>query len=430
MSNMPLIPASTAPVTNNASSQNAPAPAVAGAASATPEAAAGAQPTDSATPGNFAKTLLDLRNASLLGKNALSTDGKGEPLGGDLVSPDAEQAALAHLAGTPGQGLPLSGEVMPLHLPTGDADGGGHDAQLASLADSTAASFAAAEPAKIFSTAAAFSEAVAVRPGAGVSAGADIRSIAADQNAAHPFAKSLLRARPQGQWVFAQTEFSNGRADALLPTFQASSHLNAPQFTSGVIAAASSQMATPILDATSLLHGDMSAVNSSQMPSTLAPAVDFGAPRAAQATWVTTISAPVGSADWDTAMGEHVKFMAKNELNFAEIRVTPPQLGPIEVRLTMQHDQAQVTLFATHAATRDALEAALPRLRDMFADAGLNLTGANVASESFAEQRGRQGAGQGTSDVTHGTAAEAPVDEQTELRILSLRDGSALDVFA
>jgi flagellar hook-length control protein FliK len=46
-----------------------------------------------------------------------------------------------------------------------------------------------------------------------------------------------------------------------------------------------------------------------------------------------------------------------------------------------------VAFSSRHADVRDAVEQALPRLREMFEDKGLNLSDADVSQHSFAEQR-------------------------------------------
>ena len=56
------------------------------------------------------------------------------------------------------------------------------------------------------------------------------------------------------------------------------------------------------------------------------------------------------------------------------LRLWPEHLGPLEVRITMNDDQASVWFGAAHADTRAAIENALPRLRELFASQGLSLT--------------------------------------------------------
>ncbi|GAB4288019.1 MAG: flagellar hook-length control protein FliK [Methylophaga sp.] len=81
---------------------------------------------------------------------------------------------------------------------------------------------------------------------------------------------------------------------------------------------------------------------------------------------------------WAQVMSSRVVWMAKEGVQQAELRMNPVNLGPVEVKLHVQNDQASVTFLAQQGATREALEQALPRLRESFADSGLQLAHAEV----------------------------------------------------
>ncbi|MDP3689211.1 MAG: flagellar hook-length control protein FliK, partial [Sulfurimicrobium sp.] len=68
-------------------------------------------------------------------------------------------------------------------------------------------------------------------------------------------------------------------------------------------------------------------------------------------------------------------------------------LGPMEVRLSVNNDQITAIFVSHHPAVRDAIEDALPRLREMLADSGLSLGSATVSSDSLPQQQssGREG---------------------------------------
>lgn len=99
------------------------------------------------------------------------------------------------------------------------------------------------------------------------------------------------------------------------------------------------------------------------------------------------ISETLGKADWGQGMGKQILWMVNQNINSAELRLNPAKLGPLEVRIDMDNDQVNVVFSSRHADVRDAVEQALPRLREMFEDKGLNLSDADVSQHSFAEQR-------------------------------------------
>ena len=106
-------------------------------------------------------------------------------------------------------------------------------------------------------------------------------------------------------------------------------------------------------------------------------------------TSAPAITIPLGSSGWDQELGGRVQWMMTQGLQAAALHINPPHLGPIEVRIVMDQDQASISFNASHMLTRDALEASIPKLRDMLNDNGLNLANVNVASNSFSDQRGQ-----------------------------------------
>jgi flagellar hook-length control protein FliK len=80
-------------------------------------------------------------------------------------------------------------------------------------------------------------------------------------------------------------------------------------------------------------------------------------------------------------------WMANQNHQVAELHLNPPNLGPLEVRLTINNDQASALFVSQHSAVRDAIESAMPRLREMLADNGITLGNASVGSESLGQQQ-------------------------------------------
>ena len=84
---------------------------------------------------------------------------------------------------------------------------------------------------------------------------------------------------------------------------------------------------------------------------------------------------------WGEGLADHAVWMARNEVQTAELHLNPAELGPIEVTLTLTGDdksQATVQFSAAQASTREAIEAALPRLREMMQESGISLGQAGV----------------------------------------------------
>jgi flagellar hook-length control protein FliK len=102
------------------------------------------------------------------------------------------------------------------------------------------------------------------------------------------------------------------------------------------------------------------------------------------------LTQPFGSEQWEQELGSRLHWMADTRVGRAELRLNPPELGPLEVSLNVSNDEVSVSFQAQHAATREAVENALPRLREMMAQSGLNLADANVSQQQSQQQQQQQ----------------------------------------
>lgn len=96
---------------------------------------------------------------------------------------------------------------------------------------------------------------------------------------------------------------------------------------------------------------------------------------------------------WSEAVVDRVMWLSSQNLKSAEIQLDPAELGRLEVRVNLSQDQAQVTFASPNAGVREALEGQMHRLRELFAQQGMNLADANVSDQSLS--RGWQGQGEG-----------------------------------
>ena len=94
------------------------------------------------------------------------------------------------------------------------------------------------------------------------------------------------------------------------------------------------------------------------------------------------IDTPLGQNGWHDEVGQKLTWMAGSNRQQADLVLTPPHLGRIEVSLTMNGDQATAIFTSSNPAVREALESSLQRLREVLADAGVSLGQAQVGSES------------------------------------------------
>lgn len=86
------------------------------------------------------------------------------------------------------------------------------------------------------------------------------------------------------------------------------------------------------------------------------------------------------------ALANRISMMNAKNLQVAEMRLDPPNLGSVRVQIRMQGEQASVIFQAPNAHARELLEQSLPKLREMMEAEGLMLADAQVSEESFSGQ--------------------------------------------
>lgn len=89
-----------------------------------------------------------------------------------------------------------------------------------------------------------------------------------------------------------------------------------------------------------------------------------------------------GQIGWNDELGQKLTWMVSNGRQQADLVLTPPHLGRVEVSLTLNGDQASAIFTSPNPAVREALESSLHRLREVLADAGVSLGQAQVGSEA------------------------------------------------
>ena len=94
------------------------------------------------------------------------------------------------------------------------------------------------------------------------------------------------------------------------------------------------------------------------------------------------VQEPVGSGGWSHQVGQAALRMAANDLQSASIRLNPEHLGPLDVQVRVDDGVAHLAFTATHADTRQALEASRGTLDQLFAGQGMKMGDVSVGAGS------------------------------------------------
>lgn len=129
------------------------------------------------------------------------------------------------------------------------------------------------------------------------------------------------------------------------------------------------------------------------------------------------LNTPLGHSKWNNDFAQKIVWLAHQQNQVAELRLNPAHLGPVEIMLSLSgEDNAQATaqFVSPHIAVREVIEAALPRLREMMAESGIQLGDVMVGAESFQRQENneRQGQQQARSGPTAAASDELTVNAE------------------
>ncbi|HAS6375455.1 TPA: flagellar hook-length control protein FliK [Vibrio vulnificus] len=127
-------------------------------------------------------------------------------------------------------------------------------------------------------------------------------------------------------------------------------------------------------------------------------------------------------------VAEKVQMMMSKNLKQLDIRLDPPELGRMQIRMTMNNDIANVHFTVTNPQARDIIEQTLPRLREMLAQQGMQLADSSVQQQASGQQQRQysadgQGNGQQSSRFASSNEENLEADVKLDLNVTSKRDG-------
>lgn len=255
-------------------------------------------------------------------------------------------------------------------------------------------------------------------------------SIAADQMAVMQAANGKPQPVVTGQVVVSNIEGSAAGLSFDLSSSSADSDQQSPtgQFRMMEAMVAQAAQKAPVNSLFRMAESGLTVINSSPgvtLHNTIQPIVQ------SQLNTALPIYTPMGEKGWDQAVGERILWMVGRQIQGAEVRVTPPQLGPIDIRISIQNDQANVVFSAQHGVVREALEASIPRLREMLSENNLQLTNVDVNQRNAnGGQASSRFLNQSSSDGQSRDGCEGEEDEVAMSSARIIQSDGLVDDFA
>jgi flagellar hook-length control protein FliK len=144
------------------------------------------------------------------------------------------------------------------------------------------------------------------------------------------------------------------------------------------------------------------------------------------------MSLPPGHPGWANEMSQKVAWIARDGGHTAHIRLDPPELGSLTVKVSVDSDSnTQISFIAATPQARDLLEGQMGRLREMLAQQGMDLSRADVD----VSQQDTSGAQDRANNRNNGSpqgsvASNDEVDEELIAKNLSYVSASGIDYYA
>jgi len=145
-------------------------------------------------------------------------------------------------------------------------------------------------------------------------------------------------------------------------------------------------------------------------------------------SYTTSVPVPMSQATWGEQVSDKIVWLANQKIQFAEIHINPQELGPVEVKINVQNDQAAITFTSPHQGVRDLLEMSVNRLREMMSENGVDLAHVDVSDQS--SQHDSQGEGETGEAGLAGVEGDGVDLDGAEATTLSIEQENLVDYYA
>jgi len=127
--------------------------------------------------------------------------------------------------------------------------------------------------------------------------------------------------------------------------------------------------------------------------------------------------------DFADAVKDKVMVMINQKLQQIDIKLDPPEFGNMQVRVNLQGEQAAVNFVVQNLQAKDALEQNMHKLREMLAEQGVDVGGANVEQQNQQQNNDEQNLQEKNGKISRLSSAS----EQEELSSVQTLSSSLFD---
>ncbi len=144
-----------------------------------------------------------------------------------------------------------------------------------------------------------------------------------------------------------------------------------------------------------------------------------------------TMNLPPSHPGWAGEISQKVSWVARDGGHTAHIRLDPPELGSLTVKISVDNDSnTQVSFMAATPQVRDLLEGQMSRLRDMLAQQGMDLSRADVDVSHQDASSMQRGTEQNNRSNRGDIASQDELDEDLISSNVSYVSATGVDYYA
>ena len=129
---------------------------------------------------------------------------------------------------------------------------------------------------------------------------------------------------------------------------------------------------------------------------------------------------------------ERVSSMLSISNKEAEIRLDPPEMGSMQIRIRSDAEQAQINFVVQNQQAKEALEQSLPRLRELLMQQGLELGESSISYGDSSPEQNEQQEGQAQGQMANNRSSDETNSEQSDMQTDSSgqQTSSSIDYYA
>ena len=99
------------------------------------------------------------------------------------------------------------------------------------------------------------------------------------------------------------------------------------------------------------------------------------------------VKTSMGKPGWNNSFANQITMMLNSGIQQAKIKLNPVHLGPVEAMVKITGETAVVNLTSLHLTTKEAMDNAIPRLKEMLNENGFSQVDVNVSHQDKKEQQ-------------------------------------------